>query len=572
MKKFFRFFVFVLVLVLTVAGCIPATASGTKAESCIERIVDYNLKKTSSVSVQDWIDGYLTENVDSGTEWYIIALSNYGRYDFTSYKKALVSYLSENEISSASSRLKFALALIAAGERNSPLITDFLDNSAGEQGIMSCIFALHILNNGYSCEKYTKKSLTDELLSLQSADGGWSLTGRNGDVDVTAMTVQALAPQYGSNTSVRSATDKALAFLSSRQNADGTYSSYGISNPESVSQVIIALSSLGIDTQKDARFIKNSKTLFDAFSFFSSADGSYSHQQGKESDETATVQVFCAATAYEKMKKEKSPFYIFAQQDSVTAEKPKEEKSESVTSQTSAVTTVTSAHEDLQSAPSEQTVSTAAALTQQTEVMPEKTENIKTDNSYKIWITVAIIVVAVSLCTGLTLTKKIKLKGCIIVIAVAVCVILIVVFTNVKPAEDELYEEKESAVSTVTVSIRCDTVTDKGNSSLPENGIILKETEIQTDGDDTVYDVLSRVCKENDIHLEITGSKETLYVEGICNLYEKDYGELSGWMYFVNGKSPSVGCAKYTLSDGDEIVWCYTCELGEDIDIDSFSK
>ncbi len=570
MKKFFRFLVFAFALILAVAGCIPAAASGTKAESCIERIVDYNLKKTSSASVQDWIDGYLTENIDSGTEWYIIALSNYSKYDFTSYKKALVGYLSENEIGSASSRLKFALALIAAGERNSPFITDFLENSAGEQGIMSYIFALHILNNGYSCEKYSKKDLTDELLSLQSADGGWSLTGRNGDVDVTAMTVQALASQYSSNTSVRNATDKALTFLSSRQNADGTYSSYGISNPESVSQVIIALSALGIDAEKDTRFIKNSKTLFDALEVFNSADGSYSHQLGKESDETATVQVFCAATAYEKMKKVKSPFYIFAQQNSVTAEKPKEEKSEPGTTQKTDVADTTSAHEDEQVSLTTQTTSSAVVSTQPTQAAAEKQKKNNADNSYKIWIIVAIIVVAVSLCAGLILTKRIKLKGCIIVIAVAVCAILIVVFTNIKPADDELSEGKEDTTSTVTISIRCDTV--KGNSSLPENGVILEETKIQMDGDDTVYDVLSRACKENDIHLEITGAKETLYVEGICNLYEKDYGELSGWVYFVNGESPSVGCAKYNLSDEDEIVWCYTCDLGEDIDIDSFAK
>ena len=49
------------------------------------------------------------------------------------------------------------------------------------------------------------------------------------------------------------------------------------------------------------------------------------------------------------------------------------------------------------------------------------------------------------------------------------------------------------------------------------------------------------------------------YVEGIGNLYEFDCGSESGWMYKVNGWFPNYGCSSYTLSDGDVIVWCYTC-------------
>ena len=58
---------------------------------------------------------------------------------------------------------------------------------------------------------------------------------------------------------------------------------------------------------------------------------------------------------------------------------------------------------------------------------------------------------------------------------------------------------------------------------------------------------------------------ESAYIEGINNLYEFDCGELSGWIYSVNGDYPSYGCALYKLKDGDAVMWQYTCDLGADI-------
>ena len=55
------------------------------------------------------------------------------------------------------------------------------------------------------------------------------------------------------------------------------------------------------------------------------------------------------------------------------------------------------------------------------------------------------------------------------------------------------------------------------------------------------------------------------YVAGISHLYEFDFGNLSGWMYRVNGFFPDVACGEYQLSDGDRIEWLYTCDLGRDL-------
>ena len=58
---------------------------------------------------------------------------------------------------------------------------------------------------------------------------------------------------------------------------------------------------------------------------------------------------------------------------------------------------------------------------------------------------------------------------------------------------------------------------------------------------------------------------DSAYVEGINQIYEKDCGELSGWMFNVNGWFPNYGCSKYYVSDGDTINWVYTCDLGKDV-------
>ena len=84
---------------------------------------------------------------------------------------------------------------------------------------------------------------------------------------------------------------------------------------------------------------------------------------------------------------------------------------------------------------------------------------------------------------------------------------------------------------------------------------------------ESVFNVLQRTLKEQGIHMEFeyTPAYHTAYIEGINNLYEFDVGELSGWMYSVNGWFPIYGCSRYRLQDGDVVEWKYTCDLGNDI-------
>lgn len=133
--------------------------------------------------------------------------------------------------------------------------------------------------------------------------------------------------------------------------------------------------------------------------------------------------------------------------------------------------------------------------------------------------------------------------------------------------------DKKKALS-VTLSVSAATILDNMDifdkdklEVLPADGIIYKAQKVTLYEGESVFDVLLREMKKNKIHMEFTMTPiyNSNYIEGINNLYEFDAGELSGWMYKVNGWFPNYGSSRYVLKDGDVIEWVYTCDLGRDV-------
>ncbi len=93
---------------------------------------------------------------------------------------------------------------------------------------------------------------------------------------------------------------------------------------------------------------------------------------------------------------------------------------------------------------------------------------------------------------------------------------------------------------------------------IPENGIIFSGKRRYKKGE-SVFDALSSICDKEGILLDskYTPIYDTWYVSGIGNLYEFDCGGQSGWKYSVNGVLPGVGCSKYEIAPGDEILFFY---------------
>lgn len=125
-------------------------------------------------------------------------------------------------------------------------------------------------------------------------------------------------------------------------------------------------------------------------------------------------------------------------------------------------------------------------------------------------------------------------------------------------------QEKKECSITITcqeVFSHMDKLSESAKKVIPQDGIILNGTFAFEEGE-TVFDLLKRVCKEKEIHLDyvFTPLYSSYYIKGIHNLYEFDCGDESGWMYSVNGKDPGCGSNKYKLAKGDQVVFNYTCE------------
>lgn len=131
----------------------------------------------------------------------------------------------------------------------------------------------------------------------------------------------------------------------------------------------------------------------------------------------------------------------------------------------------------------------------------------------------------------------------------------------------------EDGAYTCTISIKCGTALSSAAlkkekaAILPSDGVILETTKAEFRDGESVFDVLQRETKSKKIHMEFSNTPGigSAYIEGIGNLYEHDCGELSGWMYRVNGEFPKYSCSEYKLKKGDKVEWLYTCDLGADI-------
>lgn len=169
--------------------------------------------------------------------------------------------------------------------------------------INGLVFGLLALNSG----NYTQDSywLVQAILTQQNKDGSWSSsadTKPDGDVDMTAMALQALAPYYneGDDTTVNAAVDKALQWLSAK------YKGKGYTSAESCAQVVVALSALQLNANSDSSFVKTvdgapTSVLGDLLRYYLGEGQGFKHAaSGKTADQKATEQALYAMAAYER--------------------------------------------------------------------------------------------------------------------------------------------------------------------------------------------------------------------------------------------------------------------------------
>ena len=255
-----------------------------------------------------------TPTVNStGGEWMVIGLARSGRTVPAGYYDNVVEYVKAK--ADANERLhpakvtdnaRVILALTAIGKDVTNVgghnLLKGLDNMAyvQAQDINGPIFTLIALDshNYPTMGDVTREKLIQVILDAQLNDGGWGLSADKADPDMTAMAIQALAPYYKTNETVKAAVDKALEALSALQHSDGGFDSWGTVNSESCAQVIVALTALGIDPTADSRFVKNGHTVLDALAGFYVTGGGFRHTAGGERNDMATEQGYYALAAY----------------------------------------------------------------------------------------------------------------------------------------------------------------------------------------------------------------------------------------------------------------------------------
>lgn len=314
------------------------------AEAAYAKLVAELGKKADSIykTTGDYLAKLGTPSVGSiGGEWMALGLARSGRTVPEGYYDAVVKYVKDNidsngrlDKNKATENARIILALTAIGKDVTNV--DGHDLLAGlnemsylsKQGINGAIFTLIALDshNYTPAGDVTRDKLVQAILEAQiSSDGGWSLDGKNADVDMTAMAIQALAAYYKSNSSAKKAVDKGLSWLSSVQQNDGGFTSWGAANSESCAQVIVALTALGIDPTKDSRFIKNGVSVLDALCSFAVNGGGFKHLATETSaNGMATEQGFYALVAYYRLLNGQTSLYDMTdvKLEGVKAEEP----------------------------------------------------------------------------------------------------------------------------------------------------------------------------------------------------------------------------------------------------------
>ena len=543
--------VFSILLVLCLLATLPVSAFAAEEDSireAFETTGDY------MAALGDPSAG------STGGEWMALGFARSGRDVPDSYYDSVVAYVDEKidengrlHATKCTTNCRFIVALTAIGKDPTDVGGHNLLAGLNDMGYIRKVGVSGVIWTliAFDCGKYEmpkgidRETLVDTILDFQVPGGGWANSGNIADPDVTSMAFQALAP-YREEPEVQSALDDAVTVLAGMLDETGNFpGQYGASS-ESISQVIVALCTLGIDPNTDARFVKNGMSALDGLLGYYVEGGGFQHIHSGKIDGIATEQGYYALTAYFRMLEGRTPLYDMTDGFTVTPLGPQTPEAEKQT-------------------------------------------------SLWLWIVVGSGIVLAAAC--LLLKKKLGKKKSsnaimvIIILTVAAAGIGFALQAGIFDNKPELGSEykitqipdnrlvtSEHTENICTITIRCDTVLDNQNlleeakvPYVPADGVILPEITVEFTPGENVFDVLQRVCEAADIPLEYSWTPlyDSYYLEGICHLYEFDCGPESGWMYQVSGKFPNYGCSSYEVQPGDSIEWLYSCiGLGADLGAD----
>lgn len=299
-----------------------------------------------------------------GGEWMVIDLTRSGYDCPEGYYENVVDYVNENindkeqlHRAKSTDNSRVILALTSAGYDVTDvdghnLLMGLTDMTyLKKQGINGPVWALiafdchgyEIPVNSAATEQATREKIIAYILEKQLEDGGWALSGKVADPDMTGMAIQSLAPYYETNADVKAAIDKAIICLSEKQYDNGGFGSIDGICSESCAQVIVALTALGINPETDPRFVKNGVSVVDAMCLFAVEGGGFAHIPDAGINGMATEQAQYALASYFRFLDGKTSLYDMSDVDIYTKD---EKAADAVEAMISAIGTVTAESKD----------------------------------------------------------------------------------------------------------------------------------------------------------------------------------------------------------------------------------
>ena len=417
----------------------------------------------------------------------------------------------------------------------------FQSETLGRQGFNAYIWALIALNvTGETAPDNslnTAQSLTEYIVASQHDDGSFSLFGDGGDVDITSAAVYALAS--ADSDEAQEAAQRGADWLCE---LEGGYTSMGVRNCESTVQAVIALAAAG-RTEKAEEAARQ-------LAEYRRPDGGYAHLPDGDTNRMATAQALEAFTALALSQRGEG---LFSALPAVSPELPSQEGSADI-----------DVSADSQTAGIPENGNTAEPVisgTAQSSADPEQAHGF-TGTHIKIIVSAASgLAAAGMLAAAIIRRKKLLIPGAVLLAAVCGGVWLLDIRT---PAE--YYAQEVTGGMEVTFSADCksvlgrmDTIDPSVNqpSVIPPDGVVIAECTLSLPEGSSAFDALITAARQQQVRVDYTGSSCGTYVRSIGYISEFGFGELSGWMYRVNGE--------FTLHEGDVVEFVYTCDLGGDV-------
>lgn len=279
---------------------------------------DYNYKSQVENALNTTVDRILKDGIED--DWQAFVVYKHGKEVPSSYLTSLQNSLSSAKADSLDptdyERMTIVLSSIGQDPTNFGgynLVEKIYNNTnMDNQGVNAYIFGLIALDSGNfdvpDNALLNKDKLIDKIISSKTTDNGWSIiSDKAADTDMTAMVLTALAP-YRNRQDVKQIVDNGIEKLSSMQDSDGGYSSMGTENSQSLSQVIIALCSNGVDPA-GSEFTKNGRNLMDLLLSYQ-VDGGFSFDRKTGYDSLSTEQAAEALEAYKLFKEQAIGIYV----------------------------------------------------------------------------------------------------------------------------------------------------------------------------------------------------------------------------------------------------------------------